>query len=215
MPKKNIRKLGDITLLERAIKTLSRTELVDKIYVSSDDEKILDIAMSSSAVPIVRPRSLATDDSPEFLSWKHAVEYIESDNEINQFTFVSTPTTCPFRTREDIKSVIITQQKHPNGISLGIVPAARSPHFNQMRKNLDETLTPVIPIDTGGMRRQDFPTYWDVTTCAYCCDSNIIKNHSAIDQIPFYGTKVAEFCRFDLDTEEDWKIAQVLQKGIC
>lgn len=214
IPKKNIRMLGDMTLLERSIETLAGAEIVDKIYVSSDNDEILELAISSHVHPIVRPKALATDESPEFLSWKHAVDYIETDVGIGQFTFVSTPTTCPFRTEEDIKSVIATQRLHQNGISLGIVPAARNPHFNQMRKNIDGTLRVVMPLHGSGMRRQDFPIYWDVTTCAYCCDSNIIKSHSAIDKIPLYGAEVSEFCRFDLDTEEDWNIAEALQKGM-
>lgn len=191
IPRKNMRVLGKTTLLQRAIETLVQAEVADKIYVSSDNDEILELAISSNALPIVRPRALATDDSPEFLSWQHAVKYIETDVAIRQFTFVSTPTTCPFRTKEDIKSVIASQKSHQNGISLGIVPSARNPHFNQMRKNLDDTLTVVIPRAGNGMRRQDFPTYWDVTTCAYCCDSKIIKSHSTIDQIPLYGAKVA------------------------
>ena len=150
----------------------------------------------------------------EFLSWKHAVDYIEADNKISQFTFVSTPTTCPFRTKEDIKTVIANQKTHLNGISLGIVPSARNPHFNQMRKNIDSTLTAIMPLPDSGTRRQDFPIYWDLTTCAYCCDSIIIKRHTALNQIPLYGAEVSEFCRFDLDTEEDWVIADTLQRGI-
>lgn len=214
IPKKNIRMLGNMTLLERSIKTLAGIQNVDKIYVSSDNEEILELAISNNVNPIARPNALATDESPEFLSWKHAVNHIEADIGIDQFRFLSTPTTCPFKSHDDIKSIIESQRLNQNGISLGIVPAARNPHFNQMLINSDGTLGVVMPLQISGARRQDFPAYWDVTTCAYCCDSNIIKRYSAIDQIPLYGAKVAEFCRFDLDTEEDWNIAEVLQKGM-
>ena len=214
IPKKNIRVLGKKTLLQRAIETLAEAEIADRIYVSSDNDEILELAISNRALPIERPKALATDDSPEFLSWQHAVDYIENDINISQFTFVSAPTTCPFRTKEDIKSVIATQKLHQDGISLGIVPSARSPHFNQMRKNVDGTLTVLMPMSGNGVRRQDFPTYWDLTTCAYCCDSSVIKSYSAFDQIPLYGANVSEFCRFDLDTEEDWIIANTMQKGL-
>ena len=85
IPKKNIRLLGKKTLLQRAIETLAEAEIADKIYVSSDNDEILELAISYNAFPIVRPKALATDDSPEFLSWKHAVNYIETDIDISQF----------------------------------------------------------------------------------------------------------------------------------
>ena len=54
---------------------------------------------------IQRPPDLAKDNSPEWLSWKHAVEFI-LEKEGNFDIFLSLPTTAPLRVKEDVQKCL-------------------------------------------------------------------------------------------------------------
>ena len=49
---------------------------IDPIYVSTDSQEIANFALKENIKVIQRPLDLAKDHSPEWLSWKHAVEFI-------------------------------------------------------------------------------------------------------------------------------------------
>ena len=74
---------------------------IDSIYVSTDSQEIANFALKENIKVIQRPPYLANDNSPEWLSWKHAVEFI-LEKEGNFDIFLSLPTTAPLRVKEDV-----------------------------------------------------------------------------------------------------------------
>ena len=56
-------------------------QFIDDVYVSTDSKEIEKIAIDYGAKVIVRPLELAQDNSPEFLSWKHAVNILFNAND--------------------------------------------------------------------------------------------------------------------------------------
>lgn len=61
IPGKNLKRVGGYPLIARSIMALHRTELLDAIYVSSDDSEILRVAALYGAKPIVRPTGISGD----------------------------------------------------------------------------------------------------------------------------------------------------------
>ena len=59
---KNIRKFGNSSLLEIKIKQLNKLDGLNRVYVSSDCDEILEIAESTGAFPIKRDSHYATND---------------------------------------------------------------------------------------------------------------------------------------------------------
>lgn len=51
---KNLQKIGDLTLIERKVKQLMDSKLIDEVYVGSDSVEILEIASAMGAKPILR-----------------------------------------------------------------------------------------------------------------------------------------------------------------
>jgi CMP-N,N'-diacetyllegionaminic acid synthase len=51
---KNMQKIGDLTLIERKIKQLMDSKLIDEVYVGSDSVEILEIASRMGAKPLLR-----------------------------------------------------------------------------------------------------------------------------------------------------------------
>ena len=69
---KNVRRLAGHPLLAYAIETARRSEVFDRIVVSTDSEKIAQVARWYGAdVPLLRPEEYATSTSPdiEWIAW--------------------------------------------------------------------------------------------------------------------------------------------------
>lgn len=72
VPRKNIRPLGGKPLIAWSIEAARNSGVVDRVYVSTDDEEIADIARQWGAeVPFLRPAELAQDRSivGDAVSW--------------------------------------------------------------------------------------------------------------------------------------------------
>ena len=118
---KNIQELGGRTLLEISIDAMTKRLPQENIFVSSDSKVILEKAKTKGVQQIVRPGSLAQDESPEFDSWKHAIEFVRRERGVDDFLFVNLPTTCPFRSAEDLNLLIDSFYSNHDGVHMGIV----------------------------------------------------------------------------------------------
>uniref|UniRef100_UPI003F66515A acylneuraminate cytidylyltransferase family protein n=1 Tax=Aeromonas hydrophila TaxID=644 RepID=UPI003F66515A len=72
LPQKNIKPLDGKPLIQYSIETALATAGIEQVFVSTDDAAIASVARAAGAEIIERPAELATDTSPEWLSWRHA-----------------------------------------------------------------------------------------------------------------------------------------------
>ena len=82
LPGKNIKKINNIPLLGYPILASQKTKYISDIYVSTDDDKIKKVALEYDAKVIDRPSKFAQDDSLDIDAMKHAVEYLQSYDDI-------------------------------------------------------------------------------------------------------------------------------------
>ena len=107
IPGKNKFKLNGKPLIAHSIEIALECPSICDVIVSTDDRNIAQIAKKFGAlVPFMRPAELATDDSNEFDSWKHAINEYEKiyNNKID--IFISLPATSPLRLVDDIENCI-------------------------------------------------------------------------------------------------------------
>jgi len=101
---KNIRILGNKPLIAHSIELAKRMSNINKVIVSTDSSKIAEIAKQFGADIIInRPVELATSESKELDSWKHAIKYLNNDT---FDLFISLPCVAPLRTITDINNCI-------------------------------------------------------------------------------------------------------------
>ena len=132
LPRKNILPLAGVPLITRSIQLAREVKSIKNIFVSTDCLQIADVASNAGAEIITRPAELATDDSPEWLSWQHAIKYVQKSH--GDFDcFLSLPTTAPLRSIAMLKTVLILT----NGIDICITmtPARPSPWFNMVTQD--------------------------------------------------------------------------------
>ena len=76
--RKNVRLLEGKPVIAYSIEAAKESSLVNDVYVSTEDDEIAKISASYGAKVIKRPTELAGDNSPEWLSWQHAVNLVEN-----------------------------------------------------------------------------------------------------------------------------------------
>ena len=211
LPNKNLMEVGGVSLLCRAITAAKTSKAVDEVFISTDSEQIAEKAAEYGAtIPFLRPRNLATDDSPEIESWRHAVNYIQTRAGWELEALVSVPTTCPFREHVDIDRCIAEYYATQADLVVTITGSARNPYFNMLRKRelFLELVCP--PGEKEISRRQDCPAIFDVTTSCYVAKPHYILKTETLFAGKIAGVKVAKDRSIDIDTQFDLDLANGL-----
>lgn len=99
--RKNLREVGGVSLLSRAIRIAKLWGRADRIIVSSDDDEILQIAEEEGAEVCHRPPHLATAESSTVETVLHCIDNTANDFSGDSTIFLLEP-TAPFRTVEQL-----------------------------------------------------------------------------------------------------------------
>lgn len=212
LPGKNVKTLNGKPLIQYSIETAKRTLEINEIFVSTDCPVIAAVAHQNGAKIIERPKELATDTSAEWLSWRHAIEYV-----IEHFgafeNFVSLPATSPLRNEQDVEAALSKLNSTGADICISITPASRSPYFNMVRLNADESVEIVVQPESIVNRRQDAPAVYDITTVVYAAAVPFIQQQSSIFAGKVVATVVPKIRAVDIDDIYDFMFAETLLKS--
>ena len=132
VPRKNIKKILGKPLIAYSIELSKEIKDIEKIFVSTDDKEIGRISKDYGAEIIERPSDLAQDDSPEWLSWLHAIDWVEKKYGFFD-VFISLPTTSPLRNKDDVINCLRAHDSKSD-VVIGITEAKRNPWFNMVKK---------------------------------------------------------------------------------
>lgn len=212
LPGKNIKPLAGIPLINYSIKTAKECPSIDEVFVSTDDTSIAEVARKAGAVIINRPVELASDTSPEWLSWRHAIEWVE--RHYGKFQcFVSLPATSPLRDVSDVEGAITKLKNSAADICISVSPASRSPYFNMVRLLDDKTCELVIKPDGAVTRRQDAPEVFDITTVVYAASPEFIKTNNNLFSGVVTTVVIPKDRAVDIDDIYDFLLAEAIVKG--
>jgi len=107
LPNKNLRFLAGKPLIGWSIDVAKKVSCINRIIVSTDSHEIAEVAVSYGAeVPFIRPAELATDASSEWLSWRHALDYLTKQEGDLPDIMLSLPATAPLRSVDDVDKCI-------------------------------------------------------------------------------------------------------------
>jgi N-acylneuraminate cytidylyltransferase len=212
LPGKNIKHLNGKPLLEYSIDVAKKIPEISEIFVSTDCPEIANVAKQNGVKVINRPTELATDSSPEWLSWRHAIEYV-IDNYGNFDNFVSLPATSPLRNSKDVQDAISKLHYSSADICISLTPANRSPYFNIVRIGADDNVEILINPESNVNRRQDSPEVYDITTVVYAAKVSFIQQQSSIFSGKVVGTVVPKDRAVDIDDIFDFMFAEAILKS--
>lgn len=214
LPGKNIRPLGGKPLIAWSIEHALAVKRIGRVIVSTDCKEIAEISREYGAeVPFIRPAELARDDSPEWLAWRHALNYILETEGSLPNAMVSVPATAPLRSSLDIEKCLDEYEKGEADVVITMTDAHRSPYFNMVKRNDDGTVRVVIKPESSVVRRQDAPAVFDMTTVAYVVDPAFVMANNNIFEGRVRAVHVPVERSIDIDTMLDFKIAECILKS--
>lgn len=211
IPDKNIAEVAGVPLITRAVDTARAVTGLDRIIVSTDSDRIADLARAAGAdVPFMRPAALARDEAPEWLAWRHALEYLRDEDGGLPDVMVSIPTTSPLRLPSDVEAVL---QEFSSGDWDAVVtatPARRSPYFNMIQIDATGAASLPMPPDQGISRRQDTPVLYDLCTVAYAVRPRHVLDNGYLFDGRVGAVLIPAERALDIDTPFDLLLAELL-----
>lgn len=106
IPRKNIVPVAGRPLLAWSIERALRSALVDRVFVSTDDDEIAAVSRQWEAEVVMRPPELATDGASSEAALLHALDAIEREHGVSIGTVVFLQATSPVRTLDDIDNAL-------------------------------------------------------------------------------------------------------------
>ncbi len=210
-PNKNIKILNGKPLIAWSIEHAKAVNRIDRVIVSTDSEEIAEIAREYGAeVPFIRPVNLATDESPEWLSWQHGLKYLKNSDGYLPDLMLSVPTTAPLRDVEDINKVIDEYQGNKTDIVITVTESYRSPFFNIVKKGPDGYVDLFISSEKDLSRRQDCPKTFDITTVAYAAKPSFVLEKKNMFEGRVRQVVLPKERSIDIDTLLDFELAEYI-----
>lgn len=101
IPNKNIIEFCGKPLLAWTILQAKACKNINSIWVSSDSEEILNVANKYGAKCVRRPLQISTDRSSSESAWKHALDFINTQNYDSIDYVIAPQVTSPLRETKD------------------------------------------------------------------------------------------------------------------
>lgn len=161
---KNIFDIEGMPLIAYTIISALKSKYVDKVIVSTDSEKIGQIALKYGAeVPFYRPKELANDTAKTIDAVIHAIQEVEK-NEVFDVLVLLQPTS-PLRDEKDIdgalEKFVLYKEK-----SLVSVSKVRDNPLLIRRLYKEELMEKLLP-DNSTVRRQEMPEFYRINGSIY------------------------------------------------
>lgn len=209
LPGKNTRPLLGLSLLERAIAQAKAVKRVERLIVSTDSSEIAELARGAGAeVPFERPAELARDDSPEWLAWRHALQFLLDTEGRLPKTMLTVPTTAPLRAVQDLDQCLDKFAEGDCDCVITTSVAHRNPYFNMVKLDSLGHATVFAPLPATVIRRQDTPAVFDMTTVAYVVNPQFVMSAQGIFEGRVKAILIPLERAIDIDTLRDFELAE-------
>lgn len=206
LPEKNIQILGEFPLLVHSILyAQENNDIIDDIYVSTDNAEIKMIALQFGVKVIDRPASISGDFEPTVSALKHVLESISIDVE----NVILLQPTNPFRPKNLLKEAFEIYQ---NGEFDSLFTVSRNyQKFGKISLDCARDDKKFIPFNyTIGQRSQDLEPLFSENGLLYITKANLILKDIIISENAFPFEVNHIFAQVDIDTLEDLDYAKYL-----
>jgi CMP-N-acetylneuraminic acid synthetase len=213
IPRKNIRTLGGRPLIEWTIEAGLAADRIDRLVVSTDDEAIAAAAAAAGAdVPFLRPTELAADDTPTLPVVQHAIRAAAAAGDPPDAVCLLQPTS-PFRAPGLIDRCIDALDGHDAVMTIKAIPVEHHPWWAYLREP-DGSMRLAVGGDGPVPRRQDLPPAYCREGAVYVSTVRTIESGSLYGE-SVVGIEVDAASTVNLDSEEDWQVAESLVEQLA
>jgi len=215
IPRKNIKILAGKPLIAWTIEEAKKSNYIDKIIISTDDNEIAKVSSKYGAeVPFIRPALLAKDETATNEVILHAIKWLEKNQNIKLDVLILLQPTSPLRNICQIDSAI---ERFVSDIYTNCLVSVKEVEENPYwMKIIDDSsyLKNFITKHINYIRRQDLPKMYVLNGAIYIMEVSDFLGYKSFDvdnTIPFIMDTISSI---DIDSEIDFKLAEfLLEKG--
>lgn len=205
VPKKNVRPFLGRPMIAWAIDAARASGVFDRIVVSTDDEEIATAAATAGAeVPFRRPASLADDHTPTRPVVAHAIDALGAED---AWAVCCLYATAPLVDPEDLSQGLTRLRGGAVGYVFTVVPFPH-PIQRALRRAEDGHVDMFDPAAFHA-RSQDLEPAWHDAGQFYWARPATWRTDAPMFGPGAIGLAVAPERVQDIDTEEDWRLAEM------
>jgi CMP-N,N'-diacetyllegionaminic acid synthase len=207
LPRKNILDLAGKPLIVWTIEAALKSNYIDRVIVSTDDEEIATISKSHGAdVPFFRPVSLATDKAKSVDVVIDIINSLEERNELYDCAILLQPTS-PLRNTDDINNACKLFFENDTNAVISVCKNEHNPLWsNTLPENMDMSM--FIDRSIINKRSQDIKQYYRLNGAIYIFRTKMLADEGSF----FIKNKCKAYIMssensVDIDTIDDFKLA--------
>ena len=206
--RKNIRTLGGKPLIHWTIEAAINDDSISRVILSTDDKEIAELCRPTGIeIPFMRPDELAQDNSLAIDNYIYTKERLFKDFKYKEDEFTVLLPTVPFRTSKDIDNAIKIFYKNNSDSVISC---------NKLSKPIDW----MFSVDDNGIikrknneklkNRQESEITFSPNGAIYVLKYSLLKEKYSYYSDKTYAYIMPEERSLDIDTEQDFKIAEFL-----
>ncbi len=207
---KNIKKLKGIPLIKHSVNLAKKTKQIKKVYISTDDQRIIKIFKKDKFVeiPFVRPKSLSGDNTSSIDVYLHMIKYLEKKIKFKDFC-VLLP-TCPIRTPKQIDKAINVFKKNKIKFLISVVKS--KPLEFQFKVNKKKFMEKINAVNFSVFNRQKLNEIFTPNGSIYIFNKNEFKKRKTFMTNKTYCFEMDKYNSQDIDDIIDFNIVRKLVK---
>jgi CMP-N-acetylneuraminic acid synthetase len=211
IPGKNVRCLEGKPLLAYTVEAALQSELFERVIVSTDSQDIADVARGCGAdVPFLRDVGLSDDFVPVSAATVDVLERVDPSGSAFARVCQLMP-NCPLRTAGDIAASYEQFVRTGFEAQVSVVRYGWQNPWWAMRRDEHLVLAPLFE-DVATARSQDLPELFCPTGAVWWAKADALRREGTYHMAGRTGWEIPWRRGIDIDTEDDWEMAEVLMK---
>jgi CMP-N-acetylneuraminic acid synthetase len=209
VPGKNVRPLFGVPLLSYTIDAALSSGVFEQVIVSTDSPEIAHLARESGAdVPFLRDPELADDFTPASRVTLDAL--MRTDPAGTRFRYVAQlMPSCPLRTALDVLDSFHQFEGTHDGTQISVSRFSWQNPWWAMLSDADHRLHPLFA-DRFAARSQDLPEVFCPSGAIWWATSDCLRREGTYHTRDRTGWVIPWPRGLDIDTDEDWRLAEAL-----
>lgn len=208
IPGKNKRDFCGLPLVAWTIKSALKCNVIDRVYLTSDDQDVLDIGLNYGVQTYMRPKKLCED---RVNGWEIAMDIVNFYEFDDKDVVIYLQPTSPLKTAEDIEVTYYTFTMF-NDCESAISCSRENKMYYGFKLN-DGYLEPMFYMRHLESVRQELPEAFAPNGAIYVISVGSLKFYKS-----FYTPRTKAYVMpkersVDLDEEVDWLLGEILWRA--
>lgn len=212
LPGKNVKLLCGRPSIEYTIEAAIKSEVFGRVVVSTDDEAIAIIARAAGAeVPFLRDASLADDFTPVSEVTLDVLNRIDPDANAVE-SVCQLMANCPLRNADDIRNAHGQFRSTNSNSQISVTSYGWMNGWWAVQLDESFRATHLHP-DKWQVRSQDLPEAYCPTGAVWFARADVLRKSRTFHTDDKTGFVVPWPRGLDIDSSEDWELAELLVKA--